>query len=106
MWPRPGKEPLVDVDRAVLITVHHQATVLVGTAIRPFPQGHVLLVFAHMTHLGGIALADDREFFPKAHTLILKHVDKAVETQSLYTMRLRMRRLDAYRGLQKYKAIW
>ena len=23
VWPRPGKEPLVDVDRAVVITVHH-----------------------------------------------------------------------------------
>src|SRR5215472_15360887 len=31
-------EPLVEVDRAVLVTVHHQAAVLIFTAIRPFPQ--------------------------------------------------------------------
>src|SRR5712692_6727817 len=33
-----------------------------------------------MTHLGGIAFADDMQFFPKAHTLVLKHLHKAVET--------------------------
>src|SRR5712692_9344748 len=33
-----------------------------------------------MTHLGGIAFADDMQFFPKAHTLVLKHMHKAVES--------------------------
>ena len=78
MWPRPGKEPLVDVDRAILIAVDHQATVL--TAIRADPQGHVLLVFTDMAHLGGIALIYYNEFFPKAQTLVGKHLHKAVET--------------------------
>ncbi|MDQ2717004.1 MAG: hypothetical protein M3Z08_19035, partial [Chloroflexota bacterium] len=27
VWPQPGKEPLVDVDRAILVAVHHQTTV-------------------------------------------------------------------------------
>src|SRR5436190_1041041 len=63
VWPKPGNEPLEDVDRAVLVAVHHQAAVLVLAAIRPFPQRHVLLVFARMTHPGGIALINYREFF-------------------------------------------
>jgi hypothetical protein len=83
VWPRSGKEPLVDVDRAVLITVHHQATVLVGTAIRPLPQRHVPLVLAHMTHLGGIALTYYMQFFPKAHTLVRKHVHKAIKPPTI-----------------------
>ncbi len=33
-----------------------------------------------MTHLRCIAFVYDMQFFPKAHTLVLKHVDKAVET--------------------------
>ncbi len=51
MWPKPGKKPLEDVDRAILITVHHQATCFIGTAIGPFPQRHVLLVSTATTHL-------------------------------------------------------
>ena len=58
-------EPLVEVGRAVLIC----------TAIRPFPQRHVLRAFAPMT----IAFVDDMQFFPKAQTLICKHLHKAVE---------------------------
>src|SRR6266567_7274476 len=77
VWPRPGKEPLVNVDRAVLITVHYQTTVL--TAIRPLPQGHVLLLLTRMTRLGRIAFIDDREFFPVQQTLVGKHLHKAVE---------------------------
>src|SRR5713226_2572922 len=76
----PRKEPLSDVDRAVFVTVHHQATVLVETAIRPLPEWHVLLVLARMTHPGGIALAYYREFFPKAQTLVGKYLHKAIET--------------------------
>ena len=83
MWPRPGNEPLVDVDRAVLITVHHQATVLILAPIRPFPQGHILLVFARMTHLRRIALIYYREFFPKTQTLVGKHLHKAIEPPSI-----------------------
>jgi hypothetical protein len=78
--PKPGKEPLEDVDRTVLVTVHHHAAVLVLTAIRPFPQRHVLHVLAGMTHPGGIALINYREFFPKTQTLVFEHLHKAVET--------------------------
>jgi hypothetical protein len=80
VWPKPGNEPLVDVDRAILVTVHHQAAVLVLAAIRPFPQRHVLLVLARMTHPGGIALINYREFFPRAQTLVGEHLHKAVES--------------------------
>jgi hypothetical protein len=79
VWPKPGNEPLVDVDRTVLVTVHHHAAVLVLTAIRPFPQRHVLHVLAGMTHPGGIALINYREFFPKTQTLVFEHLHKAVE---------------------------
>ncbi len=59
VWRKPRNEPLVEVDRAVLVTVHHQATVLMLTTIRPFPQGHILLVLALMAHLRRIAFAND-----------------------------------------------
>ena len=80
VWPQPGKEPLGDVDRAILITIHHQAAVLIGTAIRPHPQRHVLFVLADMTHLRRIAFINHRQFFPVEQTLIFKHLYKAVET--------------------------
>src|SRR5690242_20345145 len=76
--PQPGKEPLVDVDRAVVVAIHHQATVL--TAIRALPQRHVLLVLADMARFGGMAFADDKEFFPNMQTLIGKYLHKAIET--------------------------
>ncbi len=78
VWPRPGKEPLVDVDRAVLVAIHQQAAVL--TAIRALPERHVSLVLADMAHPGRIALIFYEEFFPKAQTLVGKHLHKAVET--------------------------
>jgi hypothetical protein len=78
VWPKPGKEPLIDVDRAIFITIHHQAAVL--TAIRSFPQRHGLLVLTAMTHLGGTAFINDMQFFPVQQTLIFKHPHKAVET--------------------------
>jgi hypothetical protein len=80
VWRKPRNEPLVDVERAVLVAIHHQAAVLVLAAIRPLPQRHVLLVFAGMTHPGSIALINYREFFPKTQTLVCKHLHKAVET--------------------------
>jgi hypothetical protein len=80
VWPRPGKEPLVDVDRAVFVAIHHQAAVLILTAIGSLPQWHHLLVFAQMTHPGRIAFVYYIEFFPKAQTLVLEHLHKAVET--------------------------
>src|SRR6266446_10437669 len=46
VWRRPRNEPLVDVNRAVLIAVHHQTTVLMLAAIRALPQWHILLMLA------------------------------------------------------------
>ena len=77
VWPRPGKEPLVDVDRAILVAIHHQAAV--RTAIRAYPEWHALLALADMAHPGRIALIDDREFFPKAQTLVGEHLHKTVK---------------------------
>src|SRR5260221_11013089 len=80
VWRGPRNEPLVEVDRAVLVTVHHQATVLMLATIRPLPQWHVLLVLAGMAHLGRIALVYYRKCFPKAQTLVFEHLHKAVES--------------------------
>ncbi len=33
-----------------------------------------------MTRFGGIAFTDDREFIPKARTLVGQHLHKAIET--------------------------
>jgi hypothetical protein len=75
VWPRPGKEPLVDVDRAVFVAIHYQAAV--RTAIRAYPKWHALLVLADMAHPGRIALIYDKEFFPKTQTLVGEHLHKA-----------------------------
>ena len=53
MWPQPGKEPLSDVDRAVLIAIHHEATI--PTAIRALPQRHGLRVPTAATGLARMA---------------------------------------------------
>src|SRR5579862_1433545 len=42
VWPQPGKEPLVMVDRAVLVAVQHQSTVL--AAIGPLVERQGLRV--------------------------------------------------------------
>src|SRR5260221_11152519 len=42
--PKPGKIPPEDIHRAILITVHHEATFSICTAISPFPEWHVLLM--------------------------------------------------------------
>ena len=68
VWPKPGKEPLVDVDRAILVAIHLQAAV--RAAIRAYPERHGFFVLTDMTHLGRIALIFYEEFFPKAHTLL------------------------------------
>jgi len=77
VWPKPGNEPPIDVDRAVFVAIHHQVAVLVFAAIRPLPERHVLQAFADMTHPGGIALINYIQFFPKAQTLVLEHLHEA-----------------------------
>ena len=78
VWPRPGKEPLVDVERTVLVAVHHQVTVL--AAICPFPKRHCLHMFAGVARFGRIAFTNNIQFFPKAQTLVGKHLHKAIKT--------------------------
>ena len=69
MWRRPRKEPLVDVERAVLIAVHLQAAV--RTAIRALLERHVADAFADMPRPGGITFAGDKKvFFQNADTLM------------------------------------
>jgi hypothetical protein len=80
VWLRPRNEPPVEVDRAVLVMVHHQTTVLILTTIRALPQWHVLLALALVAHPGRIALINYREFFPIMQTLVPKHLHKAVES--------------------------
>ena len=72
MWPQPSEEPPVDVDRAVLITIHHQTAV--RTAIRADPQWHVFFSLADMAGLRRIALIYYIEFFPNVQTLVSKHL--------------------------------
>ncbi len=76
VWPKPGNEPLVDVNRAILVAVHYQAAVL--TTIRPRPKRHVLLVFTDVTCPGCITFVNDKELFPKAQAPVRKHLHKAV----------------------------
>jgi len=78
VWPKLGNEPLVDVDRAVVVTIHHRAAVL--TTIRSLPQWHGLLLLTHMTHLGSIAFTYELQFFPIQQTLVGQHLHKAVES--------------------------
>ena len=54
VWPRPGKEPLVNIDRAVFIAVHDESTIL--TTIRPFPEWHELHAPTPATGLGRVVL--------------------------------------------------
>ena len=80
MWPEPGKVPLENVDRAVLITVHHEATVRIGTAIDTLVEWHGLLALTAATHLARVPLIYDHQFFPREYALIVEHLHKAVES--------------------------
>src|SRR5262249_38268386 len=53
VWPQPGKEPLADVDRAVLIAVHLEPTG--PTAIRALVERHGLDVPTPATGLARLA---------------------------------------------------
>ncbi len=44
------------------------------------PQRHVFFMLTDMTRLRRIAFTDNMQFFPKAQTLVCKHLHKAVET--------------------------
>jgi hypothetical protein len=57
VWPSPGKELLVDVERAVLLAIHHKAAVL--TAILVYTKRHVMLALAGISYPGRIAFIDD-----------------------------------------------
>jgi hypothetical protein len=68
VWRKPRNEPLVDVDGAVFIAIHYQATV--RTTIHSLPERHVLLALTDMAHPGGIAFIDHVQVFPKAHAFV------------------------------------
>jgi hypothetical protein len=65
-------------DRAVLITVQHQSTVL--AAIGPPVQRHGLQMPAPAAPLGTIAFIYVRQRLPSQDAFVLQHLDKAVET--------------------------
>jgi hypothetical protein len=57
--------------------LRHQAAVL--TAICPYPDRHILLALTDMTRFSRIAFIYYIKFFPKAQTLIFKHLHKAIK---------------------------
>jgi hypothetical protein len=77
VWRKPRKEPLVDVDGAVFVAIHHQPTV--RTPIRPLTKRHVLLAFAGVAHFGGTGFINHVQVFPKAYELVREHLYKAIE---------------------------
>ena len=64
--------------RAVLVTIHHQATV--QALIRSLVEWHLLHLFTTMTHFGRITFINNLQFFPIQQTLVCKHLYKSVET--------------------------
>ncbi len=77
MWPSPGKRPPQNVDRAVLVTVHDEATGL--TAIRPLVERHLLLAATTAARLARIAFIDLDQCFPSQLTLVGEHLDEAIQ---------------------------
>ena len=73
----PGKEPLSNVDRAVLIAIHEEPTV--PATIRALPQRHGLLVPTAAAGLARFAFIDDCQDFPSQETFVGEHLHKAVE---------------------------
>jgi hypothetical protein len=77
VWPKPGKEPLSDVDRAVLIAVHHQPTV--PTTIRALVKWHVLLLPTVAAGLARIAFIKEFQHFPSEVTFVLEHLHEGIQ---------------------------
>ena len=73
----PGKEPLAEVDRAVLIAVHLEPTG--PTAIRALPQRHGLPVPTPATGLARLAFIEDYQDFPSQDAFVGKHLHEARE---------------------------
>jgi hypothetical protein len=53
VWPRPGKEPHQNVDRAIFVTIHDESAFC--AAIRPFVERHILSMSALATGFRRIA---------------------------------------------------
>jgi hypothetical protein len=73
----PGKQPPQLIDRAALVAIYDEATVL--TAIRALPERHGLGVPAAATGLARIAFIDDFQGFPSEETFVLQHLHEAIE---------------------------
>ena len=69
VWPQPGKEPLVMIDRTVLVTVHDQPTVL--AAIGPRVLRHGLQMSAPTAPFGAIVLVDVFQRLPSQNAFVL-----------------------------------
>src|ERR1044071_6555237 len=74
---QPGKEPLADIDRTVLITVHHEPTI--PTAIRALSKRHGLLATTATTGLARMAFIYDFQDFPSQEAFVSEHLDKAIQ---------------------------
>jgi hypothetical protein len=77
VWPAPGKIPRENVDRAILITIHHESAF--GTLIGPLPQGHVLEVPTPTAHLGRIPFIENHQCFPVQLAFIGEHLYEGVQ---------------------------
>src|SRR5215472_14984643 len=76
VWPKPGKEPLSDVDCAVRITIQHEPTI--PTAIRALLERHGLFVPTAATGLARRAFIDDFQCLPSQETLVSEHLHETI----------------------------
>ena len=77
VWPAPGKDPRENVDRAIVVTVHHESTV--RTAIRTFPERHGLQITAAATGFRRVAFILYNQFFPVQLAFVGEHLGERVQ---------------------------
>src|SRR5258708_38889352 len=53
VWPSPGKKPRQDVDRAILVAIHHESTF--HATVGPFPERHGLQIATPTTGFARVA---------------------------------------------------
>src|SRR5262249_45697132 len=70
--------PLIMVDLAVLVPVHHQSAVL--ATIGPLVERHGLLVPTPATLLGAIALVYILQRLPSQGAFVGQHLDKSIQS--------------------------
>ena len=77
MWPSPGKEPRKEIDRTIVITVHHESTF--RAMVRPFPQRHGLYLATATTGFGRVAFVLYHQFFAIALAFVGEHLGEGVQ---------------------------